>query len=394
MACSKCPLMRQASLKKYRNLKVLPVGKCYHATFIHDHSLRCKAWVHTATTELTKEGFRCFDLARDSIPKLSAQKQKIEAFKRSKTVIVLLTEKCLKNRTFQRDLDMLTADNILNNDGNLHEKILPLWLDIVKLPDSLSYVQPLDASSSRDIWWDRLVCAIDFDRVDNITSDADDDLLINPVCEEIEQMANKLRLLGSRQISSLLLRPVFLELYHFLAQCADERVLLAVMESNGVYIVDRGKYPVGLRCALESCDQDMDNDQLRYMYKRDAPSGAWMHLDTSFGKWKRIEINMCMLWNLPDNCYTETIFVKIPQVRDMVFVVHADFKQQIVSDPQTCEQCRYSRGESQYIEYKEEECLTLILEKRVGKHAYAYYFVPFCGPDKDALDDAKVMLNL
>ncbi|XP_033737291.1 uncharacterized protein LOC117325286 [Pecten maximus] len=393
MACSRCPLIRQPSLTKYKNMKMLPIGKCYHVTFLHDFSFRCKAWVHTAIAELNKEGFKCFDLSRDGVPKLSIQKQKIEAFKRSKTVIVLLTEKCLKNRTFQRDLDMLTADDIFHNGGNLYEKILPLWLDIVPLPDSLSYVQPLDASTSRDIWWDRLVRAIDFERVDNSNNDTDD-LLTTPFCEEIEKMANKLKVLGSRQISNLLHMPVFLELYHFLAQCADERVLLAVMESNGVYIVDRGVYPVKLRCSLESCDQDMNIEQLTFMHKRDQPDGAWMHLDTSLGKWERIEINMCMLWNLPIACYTETVFVKIPEVQGMVFVVHADFEGPDLPDEQTCGQCRFSRGETKYSEYKEESCLTLILEKRLAKHHYAYYFVPFCGPDQEALDDAKHMLEL
>ncbi|XP_060069095.1 uncharacterized protein LOC132549196 [Ylistrum balloti] len=391
MACSGCPLIGQSSLTKYRNFKVLPAGKCYHVSFLHDHSIRCKAWVHTAITELSKEGFKCFDLNRDGIPKLSLQKQKINAFKRSKTVIVLLTEKCLKNRTFQRDLDILTAEDIFHCGENLYEKILPLWLDIVELPDSLSYVQALDASSSRDIWWDRLVLAIDFERMDYSGNEPDD---ITAFSEEFEKMTNKLKLLGRRQISNLLHKPVVLELYHFLAQCADERVLLTVMESNGVYIIDRGVYPVGLRCSLESCDQYMTIDQLTYMYKRDAPDGAWMHLDIGHGKWERIEINLCMLWDLPGTCHTETVFVKLPQVRDMVFVVHADFKQQGVSDLQTCGQCRFSRRETQCLENSQEACLTLILEKQLGKKHYAYYFVPFSGTDTNALEEAKQILNL
>ncbi|XP_069127585.1 uncharacterized protein [Argopecten irradians] len=392
MACTRYSIIRQNSLTKYPALKVLPNGKCFHVTFLHDQSPRCRRWVHTAIIELDKEGFKCFDLARDGVPKLSIQKQKVNAFKRSKTVIVLLTEKCLKNRTFQRDLDMLTADNIFNNGGNLYERILPLWLDIVPLPDSLSYVQPLDASSSRDIWWDRLVRAIDFERTE--TSSEDKDGRLPPFCEEMEKMADQLKNLGSRQISNLLHRPVFLELYHFLAQCADERVILSVMESKGVYIVDRGVYPVRIRCSLEQCDQDMNIEQLTFMYKRDASYGAWMHLDTSRGKWKRIEINMCMLWKLPTACYTETIFVKIPEVRGMVFVVHADFKGQNLPDEQTCGQCRFSRGETQLDVYKHNSCLTLILEKNLAKHQYAYYFIPFCGPEQEALADAKHVLNL
>lgn len=360
--------------------------------------MRCKSWVRTAIAELNKEGFSCFDLARDAVPKLSTLKQKIEAFKRSKTVIVLLTEKCLKNRTFQRDLDLLTADEIFQNGGNLHEKILPLWLDIVPIPASLSYVRPLDASSSRDIWWSRLVRAIDFDRVDAITNESDDEDLIQPMCDEFEHVTNKLKSLGSRQISNILHRPVFLELFHFLAQCADDRLLLSVMESYGVYIADKGVYPVKLRCSLESYVEGMTLDDLTSLYKRerDGPRGAWMYLDTSVGKWQRIEINMCLLWDLPCANFTETLFVKMPQVRDLVFVVHVDFKRFPDSSETVpkCGQCQFSRGLTGNDIKQEEVCLTLVLMKTMHINSCSYYFVPFCGPEEDALQEARELLSV
>lgn len=170
--------------------KFLPYGKQYHIFFFHAyHASKDREWTTDTIKELERYGYigGCNSFHFDS--SVSVVENVLRVLDKSIALAFVLSQISTNCKSFVSNMER-TVTYMMEHE--MEKSIVPVLIEVCKVPMCLAHYQALVAYDERNHWWPKLIRVLSVENQSSSSGESDEDM--KEMCDEFMQRLSKMNI--------------------------------------------------------------------------------------------------------------------------------------------------------------------------------------------------------